>query len=517
MKKKRIIMLADDPSHPAGYHEYVQSSRLFKVALEQSNVGQFIEFEYCEKGWPEDESVLETADLIVAYTDGRDGEMYHDVPFVEPARMKRMDSLMRKGCGLMLMHFSTFFSNDEKDSILEWVGGYFSWQNEQGDRDWFSKICHISNMILLSNGHPVTRGVSRTLCLNDEIYYNIKFKENDPRVVPVGIIQENSDSGGYKDHVVAWAIEREDGGRGFGTSLGHAYRLWKDEHIRRFMLNAMVWTAGIEVPFSGVQARFYSDAELNKALHDISGSQRSHPIEDTIRILLLSGNEHHKWHNWEETEPAIVAALTEDHRMKVDVVHEAEAFSELDLFTYDVIVMNYCNWYDPVGLSERAKVNLLHYLEHGGGMAVLHFSNGSFHFSLPEAGASDWPEFRAIAPRVWNHHGASGHDAYGLFQVCPTDSVHPITKGIAPFQIEDELYFNQEGDLPIEVLCTGYSQSTQRHEPLVWLHQYRSARVFQSLLGHSAASYASKEMRQMLRRGILWAAQREFGEHEVDK
>ena len=47
---------------------------------------------------------------------------------------------------------------------------------------------------------------------------------------------------------VAWAYERSEGGRGFGFTGGHNHVSWQDDNYRKIMLNAILWTAGMEVP-----------------------------------------------------------------------------------------------------------------------------------------------------------------------------------------------------------------------------------------------------------------------------
>jgi hypothetical protein len=54
--------------------------------------------------------------------------------------------------------------------------------------------------------------------------------------------------------VVAWAIERPDGGRGFGFTGGHNHVNWANDNFRKLILNALVWTAGAEVPPHGVES-----------------------------------------------------------------------------------------------------------------------------------------------------------------------------------------------------------------------------------------------------------------------
>ncbi|MEK8126609.1 ThuA domain-containing protein [Paenibacillus filicis] len=224
-----------------------------------------------------------------------------------------------------------------------------------------------------------------------------------------------------------------------------------------------------------------------------------------LKVLLISGNQNHVWHNWEENTPLIQAALQADPNISVTVSLDIEALAG-NLDEFDVLAFNYCNWHDPSGLSEQAKANVIAFGEQGKGIVILHFANGAFHFSLPEAGASDWPEYRRIVPRAWNHHGESAHDDYGTFRVRMLDESHPITQGIASFDIQDELYFNQEGDVEIVPLYAAVSNITNREEPLAWTSAYRNSRVYQTLLGHDRHAYAVPEVQELLRRAVRWVA-----------
>ena len=211
--------------------------------------------------------------------------------------------------------------------------------------------------------------------------------------------------------------------------------------------------------------------------------------------------------------PVIRDVLEQDERMTITSSTDPEVLGDWDLSSIDTLILNYCNWKDPQGLSERAREGLLAFLLRGGGIVILHFANGAFHFSLPEAAASDWPEYRRIVPRVWNHHGASGHDAYGTFHVSLLDSEHETTKGIAGFTVTDELYYHQEGSIPIHVLCAAQSNVTGQVEPLAWTSSYEGARVYQTLLGHDREAYKVPEVQEMLRRAVIWVC----GEQEEER
>jgi len=48
------------------------------------------------------------------------------------------------------------------------------------------------------------------------------------------------------------ALERGDGGRGFGFTGGHFHLNWGNADFRKVVLNALVWVSGAEVPEGGV-------------------------------------------------------------------------------------------------------------------------------------------------------------------------------------------------------------------------------------------------------------------------
>jgi hypothetical protein len=177
----------------------------------------------------------------------------------------------------------------------------------------------------------------------------------------------------------------------------------------------------------------------------------------------------------------------------------------------DVLVLNWCNWQDPAGMPLSAQTAIRDFVTRGGGVFIHHFANGACHPSLPEAGASDWPWYRTLVRRVWEHRalapGQSSHDRFRSFAVSPQGG-HPLVAGLPAFTIEDELYWRQHGSEPIEPLLTALSEETGVHEPLAWAYEVERGRIVQSLLGHSAKTYHEGAMSTFVRRVIAWCARR---------
>ena len=61
---------------------------------------------------------------------------------------------------------------------------------------------------------------------------------------------------------VAWAYERPNGGRGFGFTGGHVHWNWGHDEFRQLVVNAIVWSAGLDVPADGVPVRTLTVADL---------------------------------------------------------------------------------------------------------------------------------------------------------------------------------------------------------------------------------------------------------------
>jgi hypothetical protein len=56
-----------------------------------------------------------------------------------------------------------------------------------------------------------------------------------------------------RPEILAWAFERSAGGRSFGFTGAHFHRNWDDENFRRLVVNAILWSAKLEVPPGGAR------------------------------------------------------------------------------------------------------------------------------------------------------------------------------------------------------------------------------------------------------------------------
>jgi hypothetical protein len=249
---KKIVLIAGplDASHPAGTHEYEKTVQAFKYCLEHASNVKGLLVETHLHGWPDDPKTLDSADTIVLVSSGSDRKET-DHPLLVGGRLAVIDKQMKRGCGLCLIHWSTFVPKDKAgDKVLEWVGGYFDYESGPAKNGWYSKIQTVT-VPCTPGRHPIAVGIE-PFEAKDEFYYNIRFREKDPRLVPVLMVPMK----GEGEQTVAWAVERKDGGRGFGFTGGHFFDNWKNDNYRRLALNAILWTAHVPVPEGGVKSEF---------------------------------------------------------------------------------------------------------------------------------------------------------------------------------------------------------------------------------------------------------------------
>jgi acetyl esterase/lipase/type 1 glutamine amidotransferase len=250
---KKVVMVAGRPSHGWGDHEHNAGCRLLAKSLAENKDVKVVPAVY-HNGWPKDPTAFDNADGVVFYCDGGAGHVV--VPHLD-----EFDKLMKKGVGLVCLHYGVEVDKGKPgDRFLDWIGGYFEayWSvNPHWTAD-FSKF----------PDHPITRGV-KPFKINDEWYYHMRFRPDMKQVTPIltAVPPDSTrerDWGkshggnaavvarrGQPEHV-AWACEREDGGRGFGFTGAHFHWNWGNDDFRKIVLNAIVWTAKGEVPANGV-------------------------------------------------------------------------------------------------------------------------------------------------------------------------------------------------------------------------------------------------------------------------
>ena len=129
-----------------------------------------------------------------------------------------------------------------------------------------------------------------------------------------------------------------------------------------------------------------------------------------------------------------------------------------------------------------------------------------FHMGLATSFRSSVP-FRYAASCYWVSHPGN----IITYRVDVTRSNHPIMAGIESFEHTSEQYYLNY-DPAVEVLATT-TFSGEFHPwrkgvvmPVVFTTAHDRGRVFYSSLGHTADELGLPQVREILRRGLVWAA-----------
>ena len=294
---KRIVFIAGKPSHGYGDHEHYAGSRILADVLLRTDPNA--KCEVIRNGWPQDESVLDTADTIVIYSDGGGG--HPSLPHLE-----RLKKQMDRGAGLVCIHYAVEVPKDKGGpEFLSWLGGYFE-TNWSVNPHWDAKFDKLPQ-------HAITSGVN-PFTTRDEWYFHMRFPEGMKGVTPILSAVppsstmdrpdgEHSGNPAVRKEVargdlqhVAWATERPNGGRSFGFTGGHFHWNWGRTEPTKLVANAILWSAHMPVPESGaiverktleqlqenqddpIKSNFKPD-EISKAFQLISSNTNTSPAK----------------------------------------------------------------------------------------------------------------------------------------------------------------------------------------------------------------------------------------------
>ncbi len=262
----KIVLVAGRQSHGPGDHEFNAGCKLLAKWLGEV---PGVEPVFVPGGWPKDESVFEGARAIVFFMDGGGGH-----PIIQEDHLEIIQKLMDKGVGIACLHYAVEVPKGKPgDKFLDWIGGYYE-SGYSTNPHWVADFVSVPE-------HAITRGV-KPFSIKDEWYFNIRFRPEMKGITPIlsakpdDKTREGDSSaprGPYphivaakgRDEVLAWAVERPDGGRGFGFTGAHTHNNWGDSNFRKLVLNALLWTAKLDVPTDGVECKVTAE-ELKENL-----------------------------------------------------------------------------------------------------------------------------------------------------------------------------------------------------------------------------------------------------------
>ncbi len=251
---RKIVLVAGETAKvdKLGHHDYLAGCRALEVFLKQT---PGVEVVQVTEGWPGDESVLESADAIVFYTDGGGKQEFLSTP----ERLSKVQSMIDSGVGLVMLHQAVDYPDEVGAQAKSWLGGvYLTGPSARGH--WDSKHVDFPN-------HPIARGVTPWE-INDGWLNSLVFVDQMQGITPlVWSGKEYAGSrAGLDGDIVGWAYERPSQqpvkrlGRSFAFTGLDAHAAWSLPGMRQLVVNGVLWTAGAEIPAEGAPCQIEEEA-----------------------------------------------------------------------------------------------------------------------------------------------------------------------------------------------------------------------------------------------------------------
>lgn len=246
----RVVLVGGPAIEAAGRHAYPQGIARLQALIEASpdarSAGLVVEAH--PDGWPSDPAAFDGASTVVWYFDGLGRH-----PLLDPERRARFEALMKRGVGLVVLHQASTTPADDDLGLRQWLG-----MHRAGMAD---RTTETAGLRPAPAAHPVTRGV-QPFTYRDEFYPTFHPLPGRPAVTPIlqaTLHVQYRDGAPVREHrpedtTVAWAFERRDGGRAFGFSGAHYLASLDEPMVRTLLLNAILWSAGLDVPAAGVRS-----------------------------------------------------------------------------------------------------------------------------------------------------------------------------------------------------------------------------------------------------------------------
>ncbi len=208
------------------------------------------------------------------------------------------------------------------------------------------------------------------------------------------------------------------------------------------------------------------------------------------------------WGGWEGHEPKkcvdIFAPWLREQGFEVEISNTLDAYLDLEkLKKLDVIVQVYTQG----TITPEQERNLEEAVKSGVGLA-------GWHGGLADSFRMN-TEYQFMVGGQWVAHPGGIID-YEV-NIVPEKKDDPIVRGLKDFRMHSEQYY-MHVDPAVEVLATTTFSGKYAPwiegvvMPVVWKKYYGTGRVFYCSLGHVAADFDVPEAREIVKRGILWAA-----------
>jgi putative membrane-bound dehydrogenase-like protein len=223
-----------------------------------------------------------------------------------------------------------------------------------------------------------------------------------------------------------------------------------------------------------------------------SGAPAQDKKDAPLRIFIRAGVKTHG--PGEHDHPAFLKDWSELLKARGAVVDGAMQFPTAEqLEKTDVLVLFAA---EGGTVAPEDRVNLEAFTKRGGGIVAIHDS----------VCGKDPQWFKTVIGGAWEH--GKSKFLHGTLGIYVQDYPHEITRGMANFMMDDEIYWDLHLMPEAKVLATAF-RTPHEITPQMWVYEKDNYRAFVNIQGHQYASFSLPHYRALLLRGIAWAGKRE--------
>lgn len=225
--KAKVLFIAGTTVFKPGEHDYIGGCRELMNSLAQGGkVAPVLALD-----WPAKPETWDDVASVVFFFDGAEKHQA-----VAKGRASKIDEIVKKGAGIVQLHQTADYPDAYTNKALSWAGG--AWKKGMGKRaHWVETFKEFPQ-------HPVFDGVG-AFTIDDGWLWNIKFVDGMKGITPLlrTVDPKKKDDPKADAAIVAWAYERPEGGRSVTFTGGHLHKSLEDPNYRRFLTNAITWSA----------------------------------------------------------------------------------------------------------------------------------------------------------------------------------------------------------------------------------------------------------------------------------
>ncbi len=247
-KAAKIVLIAGSNFYKVGEHDYIAAMATLADLLKQTpGVAPVLAID-----WPKNEETFKGAKAVVLMLDG--GPKH---PLLKDDRFAQLQKMADGGCGIVQLHQIADYPKDFGVRARALAGG--NYENGSLRAHWVKEYTEFEK-------HDIFNGV-KAFKIDDGWLTKLKFADGMKGVTPLlrSADPKKPASANPDDDIVAWAFDRPTGGKAFTFTGGHLNASFGEEGYRKFLANAVLWTAGVPVPKDGAPVELKKE-DLGKYL-----------------------------------------------------------------------------------------------------------------------------------------------------------------------------------------------------------------------------------------------------------